>query len=277
MKGSLAAMVVAAERFVQAHPDFDGSLAFLVTSDEEGPAVDGTRRVVETLAERGVKIDWCIVGEPSSDRLLGDCVRIGRRGSLTGALRVKGTQGHVAYPHLADNPVRRFAPALAGLHAAEWDAGTADFPPTSFEVVHLESGVGADNVIPYELYVRFNLRYSTAWTAGELAARVEHILQLHGVTEKPEWILSGQPFLTANGRLTQAVSNAIEAVVAVKPTFSTAGGTSDGRFIAPTGADVVELGPCNATIHKVNESVSVNDLENLSLIFERAMELLLLR
>lgn len=275
MKGSLAAMVVAAECFVQAHPTFNGSLAFLITSDEEGLAIDGTRKVVETLSARGEKIDWCVVGEPSSDKELGDVIRIGRRGSLTGALRIRGTQGHVAYPHLADNPIRRFAPALAELHATEWDKGTADFPPTSFEVVHLESGVGADNVIPYELYVRFNFRYSTVWTAENLAIKVERILQKHAVTDKPEWILSGEPFLTANGRLTQAISNAIEEVVAIKTTYSTAGGTSDGRFIAPTGAEVVEVGPCNASIHKVNENVSIAELQNLSLIFERTMELLL--
>jgi succinyl-diaminopimelate desuccinylase len=276
MKGSLAAMVVAAERFVRAHPDFNGSLAFLITSDEEGLAEDGTRKVVETLAARGESINWCVVGEPSSDAVLGDCVRIGRRGSLTGSLRVHGVQGHVAYPHLANNPVRLFAPVLAQLHEIEWDKGNENFPPTSFEVVHLDSGIGADNVIPYELHIRFNFRYSTEWTHESLAEKVEEILKEHGFDYELDWILSGEPFLTSEGRLTDAVVRAITETTGITPEFSTGGGTSDGRYIAPTGADVIELGPRNASIHKVNENVSLKDIVQLSEIVERTMELLLL-
>lgn len=276
MKGSLAAMVIAAERFVRAHPDFNGSLAFLITSDEEGLAEDGTRKVVETLSARDEHINWCVVGEPSSDEVLGDCVRIGRRGSLTCSLRVHGVQGHVAFSHLANNPVRLFAPALAELHSIEWDNGNANFPPTSFEVVHLESGVGADNVIPYELHVRFNLRYSTEWNFESLTRKVEDILKGHPFDFELEWILSGEPFLTSEGRLTSAVAQAIIEKTGIKPEFSTGGGTSDGRFIAPTGADVIEMGPRNASIHKVNENVSLKDLVQLSEMFERTIELLLL-
>jgi len=276
MKGSLAAMVVAAERFVGAHPDFNGSLAFLITSDEEGLAEDGTRKVVETLSARGESINWCVVGEPSSDAVLGDCVRIGRRGSLTGSLRVHGVQGHVAYPHLANNPVRLFAPVLAQLHEIEWDKGNENFPPTSFEVVHLDSGIGADNVTPYELHVRFNFRYSTEWTYESLAKKVEEILKGHDFDYELDWILSGEPFLTSEGRLTDAVVRAIAETAGVKPEFSTGGGTSDGRYIAPTGADVIELGPRNASIHKVNENVSLKDIIQLSEIVERTMEILLL-
>jgi succinyl-diaminopimelate desuccinylase len=276
MKGSLAAMVVAAERFVRAHPDFNGSLAFLITSDEEGLAEDGTRKVVETLSARGESINWCVVGEPSSDAVLGDCVRIGRRGSLTGSLRVHGVQGHVAYPHLANNPVRLFAPVLAQLHEIEWDKGNENFPPTSFEVVHLDSGIGADNVIPYELHIRFNFRYSTEWTHESLAEKVEEILKEHGFDYELDWILSGEPFLTSEGRLTDAVVRAITETTGITPEFSTGGGTSDGRYIAPTGADVIELGPRNASIHKVNENVSLKDIVQLSEIVERTMELLLL-
>jgi len=276
MKGSLAAMVVAAERFVRAHPDFNGSLAFLITSDEEGLAEDGTRKVVETLSARGESINWCVVGEPSSDAVLGDCVRIGRRGSLTGSLRVHGVQGHVAYPHLANNPVRLFAPVLAQLHEIEWDKGNENFPPTSFEVVHLDSGIGADNVIPYELHIRFNFRYSTEWTQESLAEKVEEILKNHEFDYELDWILSGEPFLTSEGRLTDAAVRAITETAGITPEFSTGGGTSDGRYIAPTGADVIELGPRNASIHKVNENVSLKDIVQLSEIIERTMELLLL-
>ena len=275
MKGSLAAMVVAAERFVRTHSEFNGSLAFLITSDEEGPALEGTKKVIETLAARGECVDWCIVGEPSSDKVLGDCVRVGRRGSLTGSLRVHGVQGHVAYPHLASNPVRLFAPVLSELHSIEWDKGNAAFPPTSFEIVHLESGIGADNVIPFELRARFNFRYSTEWTHDSLVRRVEEILNTHELNYEVEWILSGEPFLTSEGRLSKALAAAITEKTGVDPEFSTGGGTSDGRFIAPTGADVIEFGPRNATIHKVNENISVSDLIQLSAIYECAMELLL--
>lgn len=277
MKGSLAAMVVAAERFVAAHPDFDGSLAFLITSDEEGPAIDGTRKVVETLSARDEHIDWCIVGEPSSLAVLGDCIRIGRRGSLTGSLKVRGVQGHVAYPHLASNPVRSFAPVLADLHTIEWDNGNANFPPTSFQVVHLESGAGADNVIPFELNVRFNFRYSTEWNSASLQKKFEDILDGHDIDYELQWIPQGEPFLTAEGRLSATVTEAIKEFVDIEPELSTGGGTSDGRFIAPTGAAVIELGPRNATIHKVNENVSVADLVCLSEVYERSMEKLLLK
>jgi len=277
MKGSLAAMVVAAERFVAAHPDFDGSLAFLITSDEEGPAFDGTRKVVETLSARGEQIDWCIVGEPSSQTELGDCMRIGRRGSLTGSLKVRGVQGHVAYPHLASNPIRSFAPVLAELHACEWDQGNANFPPTSFQVVHLESGAGADNVIPFELNIRFNFRYSTEWDSSSLQKKVEAMFDKHNIDYELEWILQGDPFLTAEGQLSATVAQAVKEIVDVEPELSTGGGTSDGRFIAPTGADVIELGPCNASIHKVNEHVSIADLVRLSEVYERSMEKLMLR
>jgi len=276
MKGSLAAMVCAADRFVNTHPDFAGSIAFLITSDEEGPAVDGTRKVLETLIAREESIDWCIVGEPSSGKDMGDCVRIGRRGSLTGVLRVPGIQGHVAYPHLADNPVRRFAPALADMHAIEWDSGNDAFPPTGFEVVRLESGIGTDNVTPDELLVRFNFRYSTEWTAASLAMKVEKVLKQYEFEYEIEWILSGEPFLTREGRLTESLTNSIKEVIGISPMFSTGGGTSDGRFIAPTGADVVEFGPRNHTIHKVNENVSLRDLVLLSAVYQRTAEMLLL-
>jgi succinyl-diaminopimelate desuccinylase len=275
MKGGLAAMVVAAERFVTAHPGFAGSIAFLITSDEEGLAIDGTRKVLETLTARDERIDWCIVGEPSSDAVLGDCVRIGRRGSLTGALRVHGVQGHVAFPELASNPVRLFAPVLAELHKIEWDKGNENFPPTSFEVVHLESGVGADNVIPYELHARFNFRYSTEWNSTSLARKFEKLLEDNALDYELEWILQGEPFLTSQGRLSEAVAIAIKEITGTETEFSTGGGTSDGRFIAPTGADVIELGPRNASIHKVNENVSLHDLVLLSAIYERTMEMLL--
>ena len=275
MKGSLAAMIVAAERFAASHADFNGSLAILLTSDEEGLAVDGTRKVIETLSARGERINWCVVGEPSSASTLGDCVRVGRRGSLTGCLRVRGIQGHVAYPHLAKNPVRLFAPFLAELHSTEWDQGNENFPPTSFEVVHLESGVGADNVIPYELLARFNFRYSTEWNVESLVSKFEQILNRYEFEYELEWLPCGDPFLTVAGRLTESVTQAISEKTGIRPEFSTGGGTSDGRFIAPTGADVVELGPRNESIHKVNENTDINELIQLSGIFERIMELLL--
>lgn len=276
MKGSLAAMIVAAERFVEMHQDFDGSLAFLITSDEEGPAIDGTRKVLEVLAARDEQINYCVVGEPSSDKALGDCVRIGRRGSLTGSLKVYGIQGHVAYPQLAKNPVRSFAPALDELLRIEWDSGNANFPPTSFEIVHLHSGVGADNVIPSELSARFNFRYSTEWTFESLARKVENVLDEYEFQYELEWILSGEPFLTSEGTLTDAVSQAIREKTELRPIFSTGGGTSDGRFIAATGADVIEFGPRNASIHKANENVDMRDLVKLSDVYERSMELILL-
>lgn len=252
MKGSLAAMLVAVREFLTGKPDHRGSIAFLITSDEEGRARDGTSRVVQVLAGRGEKLDWCVIGEPSSERTLGDNVRIGRRGSLSGRLTVRGVQGHVAYPELADNPIRRFAPVLAELYGTRWDDGNEHFPPTGFEFVSIESGTGAPNVTPAELRGRFNFRYSTEWNHAALESRVEEILRSHGLDYDVRWHLSGEPFLTRPGKLTEAVAQAVLETTGTRPEFSTGGGTSDGRFIAPSGADVVELGPVNASIHKVD-------------------------
>ncbi len=271
MKGSLAAMVTACERFVAAHPRHRGSIAFLITSDEEGPAVDGTRRVVESLQARGESIEWCLVGEPSSRERLGDVIKNGRRGSLGGRLRVRGVQGHIAYPHLARNPIHLFAPALAELCALEWDTGNAFFPPTAFQVSNIHAGTGADNVIPGELEVLFNFRYSTETTAEKLRATVEGVLERHRLDYTLEWRLSGEPFLTPAGALVDATRAAVREVTGHEPVLSTDGGTSDGRFIAPTGAQVVELGPLNATIHKIDECVAVADLDTLSLLYERIL------
>lgn len=263
MKSGLAAMVTATEAFVAACPRHQGSIAFLVTSDEEGPSVDGTKRVVETLRERGERIEWCVVGEPSSEKTLGDTVKVGRRGSLSGRLTVHGVQGHVAYPQLAENPVHTLAPALAELTRREWDRGTEHFQPTSFQVSNLNAGTGAPNVIPGELRARFNLRYSPVQTLEGLKATVEEILKRHGVRYSLEWYVSGEPFYTAPGVLSEAVSAAVLEVSGSRPKLTTGGGTSDGRFIATLGAQVVELGVVNATIHKVNESVRVSDIDAL--------------
>lgn len=275
MKSSLAAMVTATERFLARHPDHKGSLAFLFTSDEEGPSVDGTRKVVEVLEARNEKIDWCIVGEPTSGEVLGDTIKVGRRGSLSGRLTVHGVQGHIAYPHLADNPVHRLAPALAELVATHWDAGNEFFQPTTFQVSNIAAGTGAPNVVPGELKARFNLRFSTEQTVERLQQRVLEILDRHGVQYSLEWFVSGLPFLTQPGTLTDAVTRAVQETTGLKPVLSTTGGTSDGRFIAPTGAQVVEFGVVNATIHKVNECVRVDDIDTLSRAYERMMELLL--
>ena len=275
MKSGLAAMVTAAERFVARHPRHEGTLAFLLTSDEEGAAVDGTRRVTEVLEARGEKIDWCVVGEPTSHESLGDTIKIGRRGSLSCQLTVHGVQGHIAYPHLADNPVHAFAPALAELVSRRWDEGNDYFQPTSFQVANIAAGTGAPNVIPGELKVRFNLRFSTEQTVESLQRTVLGILDRHRVQYSLNWIIAGLPFLTRPGTLTDAVSAAIGEVTGHQPEFSTTGGTSDGRFIAPTGAQVVELGVTNATIHKVNECARVADIEQLSAVYERVMERLL--
>ncbi len=264
MKGSLAAMIIALRRFLADHPKHDGSIALLITSDEEGRAREGTLKVIETLTNRNETIDWCVVGEPSSHRQVGDVVRIGRRGSLSGQLTVGGTQGHVAYPHLADNPIRRFAPALADLHAAEWDDGNEHFPPTSFQFVRIASDAGAVNVIPGELQARFNFRYSTVWHHEELRSRVHELLDAHDMKYQIDWHLSGEPFLTQPGALINAVSSTVEQVTGSAPELSTGGGTSDGRFISPSGADVVELGPVNASIHKVDEHVRLADLDQLT-------------
>ncbi|MDX1251093.1 MAG: succinyl-diaminopimelate desuccinylase [Gammaproteobacteria bacterium] len=275
MKGSLAAMVTACERFVAAHPGHHGSIAFLITSDEEGPSVDGTVKVVEHLSARGERIDWALVGEPTSTRQVGDVIKNGRRGSLSGTLTVRGVQGHVAYPHLADNPVHRFAPALAELCAIRWDEGSADFPPTTFQISNIHAGTGANNVIPGDLQVLFNFRYSTAVTYTQLRERVETVLNRHGLKYDLAWNLSGEPFLTRKGELIDAARGAIREIAGIEAELSTTGGTSDGRFIAPTGAQVLELGPVNATIHKLDECVSINDLDALSDIYQRILEKLL--
>ena len=277
MKGSVAAFVTACERFLARHPQHQGSIGLLITSDEEGPARDGTVKVIETLEARQEKIDWCLVGEPSSTDRVGDAVKNGRRGSLSGHLRVKGIQGHVAYPQFADNPVHKAAPALAKLVATQWDQGNEFFPATSFQVTGMAAGTGASNVVPGELSVRFNFRFSTEVTAEELQQRVETLLREHQLTFELDWQLSGQPFLTEPGTLVNAAREAIAAVTGEPTTLSTAGGTSDGRFIAPTGAQVVELGPVNATIHKVDECVRVADLERLSEMYEGILERLLVR
>lgn len=275
MKGSLAAMIVATERFVAEHPTHSGSIAFLITSDEEGPFINGTTRVIDTLEARNEKITWALVGEPSSTHKLGDVVKNGRRGSLTGNLTVNGIQGHVAYPHLADNPIHKAAPALAALAATQWDNGNAFFPPTSFQIANINGGTGASNVIPGELQVMFNFRYSTEVTADELIAKVQHILDVHGLDYDISWIYNGLPFLTDTGPLLEATQAAILETTGIQTDAQTSGGTSDGRFIAPTGAQVIELGPVNATIHKFNECVSVADLELLAQCYQRILEKLL--
>jgi len=275
MKSGLAAMLVAIEEFVAAHDNHRGSIAVLITSDEEGRARDGTLRVMSALQERGENLDWCVLGEPSSERSLGDMVRIGRRGSLSGLLTVHGTQGHVAYPQLADNPIRRFAPVLAELHAIKWDDGNEHFPPTSFQVVEVHAGVGFPNVTPGELTARFNFRYSTEWTHERLQARVQEIFDAHDIDYELRWHLSGEPFLTQPGALSDAVCSAVQEQTGRKPELSTGGGTSDGRFISPAGADVVELGPVNASIHKIDEHVRVDDVVALTAMYRRILELLL--
>jgi len=275
MKGSLAAMVVACERFVAAHPDHRGSIAYLITSDEEGVAVDGTVRVVETLEARQEKIDWCLVGEPSSTAQVGDVIKNGRRGSLGGILTVHGRQGHVAYPHLADNPIHRALPALAELAAETWDHGNEFFPATSFQISNINAGTGANNVIPGDMEVVFNFRFSTELTETQLRERTESVLQRHGLNYTLNWKLSGHPFLTPRGDLVDAAVTAIKQVTGRDTELSTSGGTSDGRFIAPTGAQVVELGPVNKTIHQINECVSANDLDTLTDIYEQLLKKLL--
>jgi len=275
MKSGLAAMVTAAERFIARHPTHTGTLAFLLTSDEEGPSVDGTRRVMQELTARQEKIDLCIVGEPTSSEVLGDVIKIGRRGSLSGKLTVHGVQGHVAYPHLADNPVHALAPALAELTGRTWDQGNEFFQPTTFQVSNISAGTGAPNVIPGELKLRFNIRFSTEQTVERLQQTITGILDRHKVNYTLEWFVSGLPFFTPPGTLSNAVQRAVQEVTGRTAEMSTTGGTSDGRFIAPTGAQVVELGVVNATIHKVNENVRVADIATLSQIYERVMELLL--
>jgi len=275
MKSGLAAMLTATEEFVARYPAHDGTIAFLITSDEEGPSVDGTRRVVELLRAREERIDWCLVGEPSSEKLLGDTIKIGRRGSLSGRLTVHGVQGHVAYPQFADNPVHALAPALAELTAVTWDHGNAHFQPTTFQISNISAGTGAPNVIPGELKARFNLRFSTEQTVPKLKDTVEAILTRHKLKYSLEWYVSGYPFFTPPGRLSAAAVQAVEEQLQRVPKLSTGGGTSDGRFIAPLGAQVIELGVVNETIHKVNECVRVEDIERLRNLYVRTLELLL--
>jgi len=272
MKGSLAAMLVAMERFIDRHPHHRGSLGLIITSDEEGSALHGTRHVVEQLQARNETIDWCLVGEPSSHERLGDTIKNGRRGSLTCLLTVLGKQGHVAYPQLACNPIHVFAPALVELCATQWDQGNDCFPATTLQFANLNAGTGADNVIPGELRVQFNFRFSPEVTPEILMERVRAILDKHGLSYHDEWRVSAQPFMTRKGRLVEAVLQSIHAITGLDADLSTLGGTSDGRFIAPTGAEVVELGPVNTTIHQANERVKVDELESLALIYENVME-----
>lgn len=275
MKGSIAAFVTACERFLANGRQINGSLALLITSDEEGPSINGTVKVVEELQSRNEQIDWCLVGEPSSSEKIGDIVKNGRRGSLGAELVVKGKQGHVAYPQLADNPVHSIAPALAELSATVWDEGNDHFPPTSFQVSNINSGTGATNVIPGECRVIFNFRFSTEQTPESLQTRVGEILDKYGVRYDIQWTLSGMPFLTPAGQLVDASMQAIEEVTGYATELSTSGGTSDGRFIAPTGAQVLELGPINKTIHQINECVSTSDLDTLSEMYESILNKLL--
>ncbi len=271
MKGGLAAMVTAAERFLGNRRDHAGTIAFLITSDEEGPAVNGTAAVVRRLQDSGMAIDWCLVGEPSSTIQLGDVIKNGRRGTLTGALRVMGTQGHVAYPERADNPIHRALPALVALCEEKWDEGVAPFPPTSLQISNIHAGIGADNVIPAELEVVFNFRYSPALSADRLKSMLTQILGRYSLDFRVDWRHCGLPFLTKAGPVLDAVTKAIHDITGRTTTPSTIGGTSDGRFIAPMGAEVVELGPINASIHKVDEHVAVDDLDTLSAIYERIL------
>lgn len=271
MKTALAAMVVASERFVKNHPNHKGSIAFLITSDEEGPSINGTVKVVETLEARQEKMTWCLVGEPSSTSTLGDIVKNGRRGSLNAVLTVKGKQGHVAYPHLAINPIHTASKALAELCDTVWDNGNEYFPATSFQVSNIQAGTGATNVVPGTMTVTFNFRYSTEVTADQLKARVLEILDRHQVSYDIEWTLSGLPFLTPVGELVNAARIAIKNVTGTDTELSTSGGTSDGRFIAPTGAQVLELGVLNATIHQINEHVNIAELEPLAEIYEQIL------
>jgi succinyl-diaminopimelate desuccinylase len=276
MKASLAAMIDATTEFVNRHPEHKGSIAFLITSDEEGRARDGTKKVMKRLGERGDTIDWCVIGEPSCNERLGDVIRIGRRGSLSGMLTVHGKQGHVAYPHLANNPIESFAPVLADLYARELDEGNEFFPASSFQVVEIESGAGAPNVTPGTLRARFNIRYSTVWTHEQLRKFIEELLDSHGLDYTLKWHLSGEPFFTPAGELANAARDAVRNITGIEPAFSTGGGTSDGRFIAPSGTHVVEFGPVNTTIHKVNEHIPVSDIDAIRRVYFSILERMLL-
>jgi succinyl-diaminopimelate desuccinylase len=275
MKTSIAAFITAIEAFVEAHPQHDGSIALLITSDEEGVAVDGTVRVVEALQARGETLDYCIVGEPTSNKLVGDMIKNGRRGSLNGTLVVQGVQGHIAYPHLVKNPIHMVSPAIAELATTIWDEGNEYFPPTSWQISNMNGGTGATNVVPGTVEILFNFRFSTASTEQELKNRVHAILDKHGVKYDLLWELSGKPYITPKGNLVEAISRAIEQSYGITPELSTSGGTSDGRFIADICAQVIEFGPLNATIHKLNECVAVADIEPLKLTYQRTLENLL--
>jgi succinyl-diaminopimelate desuccinylase len=276
MKGSLAAMMTACDGFINDHNDHNGSIAFLITSDEEGPATNGTVKVIEALHQRGEIIDYCIVGEPSSHKTFGDMVRVGRRGSINGHLTLIGKQGHVAYPELVENPIHALAPILSGLTAEKWDDGNEYFPPTSFQISNVNSGTGAENVVPGDLKMVFNLRFSSELTPETIKSRATHIIDQNSDSYEITWRLSGLPFITERGTLTNAVEKALVDVTGNKPELSTGGGTSDGRFIAPYGVQVIELGPINETIHKINECVSVDDLDKLSVTYQKTLENLLL-
>jgi succinyl-diaminopimelate desuccinylase len=276
MKSSLAAMTDAAVDFAADHPDHNGSIAFLITSDEEGRAREGTKKVIEKLAGRGEQIDWCVIGEPSCNERLGDVIRIGRRGSLSGMLTIHGQQGHVAYPQLADNPIQRFAPALTELYEQVLDEGNEHFPPSSFQVVQLESGAGSPNVIPGTLSARFNIRYSTVWTHERLEEHFRKFFDDRGLNFTLNWHLSGEPFLTPMDRLSNAAQASVQAVTGIEPELSTGGGTSDGRFIAPTGAHVIEFGAINKTIHQINEEIPVADIEQIRQVYGGILEQMLL-
>lgn len=275
MKGGIAAFITALERFIAKHPDHQGSIAIMLTSDEEGIATNGVVKVVEVLEQRNEKIDWCLVGEPSSDKKIGDVIRVGRRGSLCAKLTINGIQGHVAYPELANNPIHSFAPALKELTDEVWDQGNAFFPPTSLQVSNIHSGTGAENIIPGNVEVQFNLRFCTELNQDIIQQRTHAILDKHGFDYDIQWRLSGNPFLTEKGALIDAAHIAIKTVTGFETLDDTGGGTSDGRFIAPTGAQVIEFGPLNESIHKVNENVGVEDLEVLSAIYEQILNELL--
>ena len=277
MKGSVAAIVTAFERFLSENPEHEGTLALLLTSDEEGIAVNGTKRVVEYLREQGIAIKWCLVGEPTCDNVFGDTIKNGRRGSLTGHLTLYGTQGHVAYPDVAENPIHAITPVLSQLAATVWDNGNEHYPPTSFQISNIHAGTGADNVIPGTCSVQFNFRYSTEVTEEKLIDSIQSAFNEYKLHYELKWLPSSQPFLTTSGKLLTATKEAVAAVTGNTPKLSTAGGTSDGRFIAPTGAEVIELGPLNKTIHKIDECVSTEDLEKLSEIYEKIIDSLLNR
>lgn len=275
MKTSLAAFITAIESFIDKHNSHQGSIALLITSDEEGPAIDGTVKVVETLKARNELLDYCIVGEPTCTNELGDTIKNGRRGSLSGNLTIKGTQGHIAYPHLAKNPIHLAAPAIAELAKTQWDSGNEYFPPTTWHISNINGGTGATNVIPGTINLLFNFRFSTASTVESLKTRLHDILDQHGLDYDLQWALSGKPFLTPNAELAKAMTDAVTKATGITPQLSTSGGTSDGRFIADICTQVVEFGPCNATIHKINENIAIKEIEKLSEIYFLTMENLL--